>query len=53
MPNPIPSWGELLSMVNRSMSAPASCKIWGYWFPEPALLVGPKDEARQLRYLTN
>ena len=53
MPNPIPSWGESLSMVNRSMSAPASCEIWGYWFPEPALLVGPKDEARQLRYLTN
>ena len=35
------------------MIAPPSHDIWGYWFPEPALLVGPKDEARQLRYLTN
>ncbi|TBU28874.1 hypothetical protein BD311DRAFT_662634 [Dichomitus squalens] len=53
MPPPIPSWSEAMSTVDRSMPARAADQLWGYWIPEPALLLGAKDEARQIRYLTN
>lgn len=35
------------------MPARPSDQLWGYWIPEPALVLGPKDEERQARYLTN
>lgn len=35
------------------MPAQPADEIWGYWIPDPALLLGPKDELRQRRYLTN
>ncbi|EJF62122.1 hypothetical protein DICSQDRAFT_169692 [Dichomitus squalens LYAD-421 SS1] len=53
MPPPIPSGSEAMSTVDRSMPARAADQLWGYWIPEPALLLGAKDEARQIRYLTN
>ena len=53
MPPPIPSWAQAMSTVDRSMPARTSDQLWGYWIPEPALLLGAKDEERQIRYLTN
>ena len=53
MPPPIPSWSEALAAVDRSMPQRPADQLWGYWIPEPALLLGSKDEARQIRYVTN
>ncbi|KAI1788155.1 hypothetical protein LXA43DRAFT_666034 [Ganoderma leucocontextum] len=53
MPPPIPSWSEALAAVDRSAPARASDELWGYWIPEPALVLGPKDDERQSRYLMN
>lgn len=39
--------------VDRSAPAREAASTWGYWIPEPALLVGPADRSRQVRYLTN
>ncbi|KAI1788727.1 hypothetical protein LXA43DRAFT_1024268 [Ganoderma leucocontextum] len=53
MPPSIPSWSQALAGVDRSMPARSADQLWGYWIPEPALLLGPKDEVRQQRYLMN
>ncbi|EJF55526.1 hypothetical protein DICSQDRAFT_175800 [Dichomitus squalens LYAD-421 SS1] len=53
MPPAIPSWSEAMLLVDRSMPAQPADHLWGYWILEPALILGPKDEARQIRYLTN
>ncbi|KAI1797038.1 hypothetical protein LXA43DRAFT_878901 [Ganoderma leucocontextum] len=50
MPPPILSWSEALCAVDRSMAARTSDQLWGYWIPELALVLGPKDDQRQGRY---
>ena len=40
-----------MQAVDRS--APAKDPIWGYWIPEPALLLGPQERTRVNRYIMN
>ncbi len=41
-------------MANVNRSSPARRgQLWGYWVPEPALLLGPKTMERSTRYLMN
>ena len=43
MPPSIPSWDRAMRAVDRSACANPTTDRWGYWIPEPALLLGPKD----------
>lgn len=51
MPPPSVSWARALRTVDRSDKARPG--RWGYWIPEPALLLGPKDPARLQTYVMN
>ena len=42
-----------MASVDRSEPVPSPSQIWGYWVPEPALLLGPRTEDRTARYLMN
>ncbi|KAM5540060.1 hypothetical protein V8D89_006200 [Ganoderma adspersum] len=53
MPPSIPSWDRAMRAVDRSARAKPPTDIWGYWIPEPALLLGPKDPVRARRFLLN
>ncbi|KAI1783517.1 hypothetical protein LXA43DRAFT_903422, partial [Ganoderma leucocontextum] len=53
MPPSLPSWDGAMRAVDRSDRAKPAPEIWGYWIPEPALLLGPKDPARLQRYVMN
>ena len=53
MPPSIPSWDRAMRAVDRSARANPTTDRWGYWIPEPALLLGPKDSVRTQRYLLN
>ena len=39
--------------VDRSGLAKLADELWGYWIPEPARLLGPRDHARVKRYVLN
>lgn len=52
MPASIPAWAEALLNIDRS-SAISRTDMWRYWFPEPALLLGPLDSDRLGRYICN
>ena len=39
--------------VDRSDLAKPAPEVWGYWIPEPALLLGPQDPVRLQRYVMN
>ncbi|KAI1781815.1 hypothetical protein LXA43DRAFT_1156523 [Ganoderma leucocontextum] len=53
MPPSLPSWDVAMRAVDRSDQAKPAPEIWGYWIPEPALLLGPKDPVRLQRYVLN
>ncbi|PIL34318.1 hypothetical protein GSI_03093 [Ganoderma sinense ZZ0214-1] len=53
MPPPLLSWDRAMHAPDRSRVAKPTEGMWGYWIPEPALLLGGKDPARQHRYLLN
>ena len=53
MPPALPAWREALAAVDRSRPAKRGQGLWGYWIPEPALLLGPKTEERARRYLAH
>ena len=42
-----------MDTVQNTPGMSRSGPVWGYWVPEPALLVGPRTQERQLVYLTN
>ena len=42
-----------MSGVDRSGCARPACDLWGYWIPEPALIVGPAQAERTQRYILN
>ena len=42
-----------MASVDRSAPSRDLSQIWGYWVPEPALLLGPRVEERTIRYLLN
>ena len=50
MPRPVPAWVQALQSVDLSNPARPRDKIWGMWFPEPGLLLGPQTEERRDRY---
>lgn len=39
--------------VDRSGVARPSSELWGYWIPDPSLLIGPRNEERVQRYMMN
>lgn len=51
MPPSLPSWERAMRAVDRSDKARPG--RWGYWIPEPGLLLGPKDPMRLQTYLMN
>ena len=42
-----------MQSVDLTEKARASEDIWGYWIPEPALLVSPADPAKVERHVLN
>ncbi|KAF7798396.1 hypothetical protein EIP86_009617 [Pleurotus ostreatoroseus] len=50
MPPMIPVWQEALASVDQTK---LRSQAWGYWLPEPALIIGPSDPVRAARYLGN
>ena len=53
MPKALPTWTVAMASVNRSGPQKASHELWGYWVPEPAILVGPKDDSRLKTFFWN
>ncbi|KAH9910708.1 uncharacterized protein BXZ73DRAFT_55055 [Epithele typhae] len=53
MPRTLPAWDLAMQSVDRSQPSRPSEELWGYWVPEPSLLVGPTTEQRVARYLMN
>ncbi|KAI0693308.1 hypothetical protein C8T65DRAFT_585856 [Cerioporus squamosus] len=51
MPNELPAWQEAMRTVDLSQPARPNPEIWGYWIPEPALLLRPKTTDRRDRYI--
>ena len=53
MPMSLSGWERAMRAVDRSDRVKSAPEIWGYWIPEPALLVGPRDAPRLQRYVLN
>ena len=53
MPAGIPAWMRAMQMVDRTVKARPANEIWGYWIPEPAILVSPNDAAKVERHVLN
>ncbi|KAI0686910.1 hypothetical protein C8T65DRAFT_712258 [Cerioporus squamosus] len=53
MPLRLHAWDLAMQSVDRSTPAKRSEALWGYWIPEPALLLGPQTIERTHRYLLN
>ncbi|KAI0689188.1 hypothetical protein C8T65DRAFT_711846 [Cerioporus squamosus] len=51
MPSELPAWQAALCTVDLSQPARPNPDIWGYWIPEPALLLRPKTADRRDRYI--
>lgn len=46
-------WKDALSSLDRARPALRGSALWGYWVPEPSLLLGPQNIERTTRYLRN
>ena len=53
MPSTLTAWRFAMESVDRRGAAKLSADLWGYWIPEPSLLIGPQTEERIERYLMN
>ncbi|RDX40899.1 hypothetical protein OH76DRAFT_1489920 [Lentinus brumalis] len=53
MPRRLHSWDLAMRSVDRSAPAKRQEELWGYWTPEPALLLGPQNIERARRYIKN
>ncbi|KAI1788535.1 hypothetical protein LXA43DRAFT_1097228 [Ganoderma leucocontextum] len=53
MPRAIPAWERAMQSVDRLEKARAANEIWGYWIPEPAIMVSPTDPAKAERHILN
>ncbi|TFK77962.1 hypothetical protein K466DRAFT_507916 [Polyporus arcularius HHB13444] len=51
MPAELSTWQEAFRSVDLSKPARPNTEVWGYWIPEPALLLRPKTEDRRDRYI--
>ncbi|KAI0716868.1 hypothetical protein C8Q76DRAFT_581338, partial [Earliella scabrosa] len=52
MPKALRGWRRAMDALDRS-GPPKEQVLRGYWIPEPALIVGPRDPRRVERYLMN
>ena len=53
MPAPLSAWAAAMQAVDRSGVARPSSELWGYWVPDPSLLIGPENPERVQRYVMN
>ncbi|PIL29557.1 hypothetical protein GSI_08365 [Ganoderma sinense ZZ0214-1] len=53
MPAPLETWQHAMSRVDLSKPARPQNEIWGYWIPEPGLLLRPQSTDRLHRYVFN
>ncbi|KAI0348955.1 hypothetical protein OH77DRAFT_314456 [Trametes cingulata] len=53
MPPALPAWQQAMESTDRTAPAKHPTELWGYWVPEPALLVGPVADERTERYIMN
>ncbi|PIL23637.1 hypothetical protein GSI_14950 [Ganoderma sinense ZZ0214-1] len=53
MPAPLETWQYAMSRVDLSKPARPPNEIWGYWIPEPGLLLRPQSTDRLHRYIFN
>lgn len=53
MPSPIDTWRAAMASVDLSNPARPQKEIWGYWIPEPGLLLRPQTSDRLHRYVFN
>lgn len=53
MPDTLTAWREAMAAVDLSAIAKPQSEMWGYWIPEPGLLLRPSTEDRLHRYVIN
>ncbi len=53
MPSPLQCWKDAMAAVDLSAPARPQSEIWGYWIPEPGLLLRPQTQDRLHRYVVN
>lgn len=53
MPPSLPSWQHAMASIDLSSPARPQSELWGYWIPEPGLLLRPQNPDRLHRYLFN
>ncbi|KAI0691927.1 hypothetical protein C8T65DRAFT_711460 [Cerioporus squamosus] len=51
MPAELSTWQDAFRSVDLSKPTRPDTEVWGYWIPEPALLLCPKTEDRRDRYI--
>ncbi|TFK81366.1 hypothetical protein K466DRAFT_604560 [Polyporus arcularius HHB13444] len=51
MPKELPAWQDAMRSVDLTQPARPNPEIWGYWIPEPALLLRPQSTDRRDRYI--
>lgn len=51
MPGAMDSWRAAMDSVDLSHCARPNSQIWGYWVPEPAMLLRPQTVERRDRYI--
>ncbi|KAI1788510.1 hypothetical protein LXA43DRAFT_894450 [Ganoderma leucocontextum] len=53
MPPPLGIWERVMAGVDLAKPARPQSEIWGYWIPEPGLLLRPQSADRRKRYIYN
>ncbi|RPD55262.1 hypothetical protein L226DRAFT_547887 [Lentinus tigrinus ALCF2SS1-7] len=51
MPAQLDAWRIAMDNVDLSQPARPNSELWGYWIPEPALLLRPTTDDRRNRYI--
>ena len=53
MPSALEAWQKVMDCIDLSKPARPQNEIWGYWIPEPGLLLHPRNPDRLHRYILN
>ncbi|KAH9855855.1 hypothetical protein C2E23DRAFT_866479 [Lenzites betulinus] len=53
MPQRLAAWNDAMAAVDLSAPAKPQSQMWGYWIPEPGLLLRPQTQDRLHRYVVN
>ncbi|EIW58974.1 uncharacterized protein TRAVEDRAFT_48109 [Trametes versicolor FP-101664 SS1] len=53
MPAPLTTWQNAMAAVDLSGPTKPQTAMWGYWIPEPGLLLRPQTQDRLHRYVIN